>query len=164
VCGKKRQLVVMSSKDVHKPPFWRRFFTSSSNLDTNDTRPDIRRVLTQKNLVKLAPGKPPPEEQMKNRGFLQNYLKQQSESPDLHSVYQLGLLCLEEGTTGKTRNAEMVYYSALLMEWANARGLDQPASEIRKLAYAHYEAWLTRGVRGEVDLILSLLIMTISLD
>ena len=69
-------------------------------------------------------------------------------NPDLMDVFSLGQFYLEDGI--KNRNSMNIYYASLLMEWANRRGASLTSKQQRLLAFAHTEAWLSRGVAAEV--------------
>jgi hypothetical protein len=133
---------------------WRNFsFVGQSGLNSDEEKnqnPNLR----QKSLkASMAPAAPAPS--TLNRYELQRYLSETSENPNLSSVVKLGRDCLNEGAHKSqdclsSGNSDMVYYGALLLEWANLREADISLPMYRQLAFAHYDSWLTRGIVGEV--------------
>jgi hypothetical protein len=94
----------------------------------------------------------PPATVYSQRSLLQDYLLKFHEEPHLDSVSQLGRLCLHEYESSgfQMGGNDLVYYAALLLEWSNLREGELTPKDSRRLAGAHYDAWKTRGVIGEV--------------
>lgn len=100
--------------------------------------------------VKNSSGSPPVTI-YENRSLLQDFLLKSHEEPHLDSVSQLGRLCLEEAHNSRVLSGnDLIYCAALLLEWSCSRGDELSPIYYRRSAGAHYEAWKTRGVIGEV--------------
>jgi hypothetical protein len=95
----------------------------------------------------------PPLTIYENRSLLCDYLLKSHEDPHLDSVSQLGRLCLEEAQSSGVLSGggnDLIYCAALLLEWSCSHGDELSPVYYRRLGGAHYEAWKTRGVIGEV--------------
>jgi hypothetical protein len=140
---------------MERKSFWTRLGKSNSS---SDVLPSSR----QSRVTSVVGGRrgskvkvqtlAPPTTVYSQRSLLQDYLLKFHEEPHLDSVAQLGRLCLQEFEKFQIGGNDLVYYSALLLEWSNLREEELPPRDYRKLAGAHYEAWKTRGVIGEVFL------------
>lgn len=90
-----------------------------------------------------------------DRPELKAYLRAHHEDASTtNNVIRLGNLCYNELQCHglETRTPEMFYHAACLLEWANHRDGELSFEDYRKLAHAHYHAWLTSGIVGEVSM------------
>ena len=137
-----------------KSSFWKRFASSKSG--STEGSGVARQVRVSVGGGGGSKGKNQsqniPQSVYLKRSLLQDYLTQQSDEPSLDSVSQLGRLCLDESIDPgmQNTNIELIYCGALLLEWSHYRGDDLTPIYYRRLAGAHYEAWMKRGVIGEV--------------
>lgn len=89
----------------------------------------------------------PKEIQMAHRGVLQSSIN--ASKPDPQMVAQLGLTLLHIGfEKPHGQKLQMLYCGTLLMEWAH-KDLDFTSEVYIKLAIAHSETWVGKGVDAE---------------
>lgn len=137
----------------NKTPFWKLFGSSKSGTNSEGSgiirQGRVSVIGGSKNKTQIQNI---PQTVYLNRSLLQDYITKQIEESNLDSVSQLGRLCLDEATDSgiQNSNSDLIYSGAILLEWSNHRGDELTPIYYRKLAGAHYQAWMTRGVIGEV--------------
>lgn len=85
------------------------------------------------------------EVQIIGRAALEAKLRDSIDNPDLNVVIKLAHSLIDS----KHHSSAAAYAGALLMEWAIYRGFVLSPHEVRLLASAHAEVWLSRGMAAE---------------
>lgn len=98
-------------------------------------------------------GYPRKETSLSGRAALEGELRKvgKDNTVDLNVVVKLSLHCLENANRHSAvgQRSKLLYCGALLMDWAQRKGIELTGKEIRLLAKAHTDTWISRGIEAE---------------